>query len=120
MPGSGTGGPIDPYGLGNVAGGGASGFWGNVFGGIAETVGAGAGAGFGLGDAASGMDGDEGTDVSTGLLDKIGQGAVDIVASQYPGYGTLWTYDTRDGVGITSAGWVAAAVAAAGVWWLLK
>lgn len=82
-------------------------------------VGGGAVAGFGLGDAASGMAGN-GPQVSVPILDHVYEGAVDVIAGQYPGYGTLWTYDTQDGVGVTQEGWVAVAVAAVALWWVLK
>ena len=113
MPGSGSGGPVDGYGLD-----GGSGFWADAFGGLAEAIGGGAASGFGLGDAASGMAGSEGTRLP--ILDKIYQGATDAIAGQYPGYGVLWTYDSRDGVGVTSEGWMAVAAAGVALWWVLK
>lgn len=100
----------------------ASGGWfGSIWDGFATAVGGGAVAGFGLGDAGSGMAGNGAqAPVALPILDNLYQGAVDAVAGQYPGYGVFWTYDTREGVGVTQEGWVALAVAGVALWWVLK
>lgn len=78
---------------------------GGFLSGFLGAIGKGASSGFGMGDASSGMAG--GTAVETPpLLDKLYQGATDMTLGQYPGYGNLWTYDTRDGVEVTQQGWV--------------
>lgn len=103
-----------PTPLEGVAAASGGGFWD----GLTAVFGAASGSGFGLGDAASGMAGNGPQNLP--ILDKVYEGAVDAIAGQYPGYGTLWTYDTREGVGVTSEGWVAVAVAAVALWWVLK
>lgn len=86
--------------------------FGTVFSGIADSI----------GGALTGGD-DPKTD-QPGAINLPGagllQGATDAVLGQYPGYGTLWTYSTSSGVALTQEGCIAAAVAALGVWWVLK
>lgn len=92
------------------------GLWGTLSG-IAGAVGKGASAGFGMGDASAGMAG--GAVQTPPLLDKLKQGATDLTLGQYPGYGELWTYDTRDGVQVQPQGWAILGAAGVVLWLVL-
>lgn len=84
--------------------------------GILGVIGGGAQAGFGLGDAASGMAGNGGfAEVGKTVGRAVARGAQDAYLDQYPGYGELWTYGAG-GIGVTSLGWAAVAIAGAAIW----
>ena len=52
-------------------------------------------------------------------LGALKQSATNAVLGQYPGYGSLWTYDSS-GLHVTQTGWVAIGAAGFGLWWVLR